>query len=379
MNLETEINRDLWDAVRRSYDSQSWSNAILDSIYFLSDTIRKKSGLQTDGTNLAGQAFGGKSPKLKVNRMQTESEINIQAGTEQMVRGIYQAIRNPRSHEKTEDSQKDAEAIIVFVNYLLGVIGHAKAVFSIDDIISKILDENFVPNKRYAEILLEEIPKGKRLDTLLIAFEGRDRSNASRVKEFFQVGLASLEDEERNQFFDAISDDLRTSVDDKELISCVQLLEPVQWSKISEAARLRSENRFIKSIKSGRYSSANKKCLSGALGTWGRRFLSHFTLKEEVMNAILSLLESQELSSQDYAFEFFFYRLSELHDEPTRKIIRLFNMRLDAGDVRYYKAISDLVEWSDARWYKPFESSLKNFQEKSDVAPKDFEDDDIPF
>jgi len=33
MNLETEINRELWQAVRRSYESQAWSDAVLDSIH----------------------------------------------------------------------------------------------------------------------------------------------------------------------------------------------------------------------------------------------------------------------------------------------------------------------------------------------------------
>jgi hypothetical protein len=31
MNLETDLSRELWEAVRRSYESQAWANAILDS------------------------------------------------------------------------------------------------------------------------------------------------------------------------------------------------------------------------------------------------------------------------------------------------------------------------------------------------------------
>src|SRR5437764_11655835 len=104
MNLETEINPELWQAIRRSYENGAYANAILDSIHFLSEAIRMKTGLQSDGTALAGQAFGGKSPKLRLNRLETESEQNIQHGVEQLLRGVYQALRNPRSHGRVDDT-----------------------------------------------------------------------------------------------------------------------------------------------------------------------------------------------------------------------------------------------------------------------------------
>jgi uncharacterized protein (TIGR02391 family) len=100
MNLETEINQDLWRSIRRSYETRQWSNAILDAIYFLSDALRTKTGLQSDGAALVGQALGGKNPKLRLNRLQTESEQSFQSGVEQLLRGIYSAFRNPRSHER---------------------------------------------------------------------------------------------------------------------------------------------------------------------------------------------------------------------------------------------------------------------------------------
>ncbi len=96
MNLETEVSRELWQAVRRSYGSQAWSNAVLDSVHYLSDALRTKTGLQSDGVALVGQALGGSVPKLRLNRLQTESEKSVQGGVEQLLRGVYQAIRNPQ-------------------------------------------------------------------------------------------------------------------------------------------------------------------------------------------------------------------------------------------------------------------------------------------
>jgi uncharacterized protein (TIGR02391 family) len=114
MNLESKIEERLWKMIQNSYEDRNYTGAIHDAIYFLSDLIREKSGLESDGVSLIGQAFGGKSPKLKVNKLQSESDKNIQAGIAQILRGIYQAIRNPRSHEKYNDSICSKEKVCGF-------------------------------------------------------------------------------------------------------------------------------------------------------------------------------------------------------------------------------------------------------------------------
>jgi len=107
--------------------------------------------------SLVGQAFGGKSPKLKVNKLQSESDKNIQVGITQILRGIYQAIRNPRSHEKYNDSISDAGSIILFINYLTKIIDKFKTPFTKHAFLERVFEENFVPKKRYADLLVNRI------------------------------------------------------------------------------------------------------------------------------------------------------------------------------------------------------------------------------
>jgi uncharacterized protein (TIGR02391 family) len=122
MNLEGKISERLWIEIKSNYESRNFAGAILDSTHCLGEIIRQKTGLEADGVPLVGQAFGGNNPKLKVNKFQTESDVNVQSGIEQILRGVYQAFRNPRSHEKINDTQDDADSIIVFIDYLLKVI-----------------------------------------------------------------------------------------------------------------------------------------------------------------------------------------------------------------------------------------------------------------
>ena len=145
MNLETRLPEPLWEAVRANCEKRNFTGAILDAFYFLSELLRNKSGTEGDGASLIGQALGGAAPKIKLNRLQTESELNVQRGMEQLLRGLYQSIRNPRSHDKIADSEEDAQTLIMFVGYLVKQIDQAKAQFSCPDFVRRVLDPDFVP------------------------------------------------------------------------------------------------------------------------------------------------------------------------------------------------------------------------------------------
>lgn len=380
MNIATEISPELWAAVRRSYEGQSWSNAILDAIHHFSDVVRTKSGLQSDGTALAGQAFGGKDPKIRLNRLATESDKNVQAGVEQIARGLYQAVRNPRSHERLEDSQNDCDAIVIFIDYLLRIIGHARAAFSIDNILARVLDESFVANKRYAELILAEVPKSKRLDTLVSIFEGRDTADSSRQLHFFQACISSLDAGEKDQFFEVLSSHLRSSVDEGELRSVFQILDASQWPLIGEADRMRSENRIIRNIETGRYSEAKGRCVAGGLATWARGFFKSFTLKREVLYALYTALSSGQRERENYVINFFFRHLDDLADAPPIYLARHIRERLEEGDTRYKEALSYYEFMDTEAWITPFKKQLDEFKASELPAPpSDFDGDDIPF
>jgi uncharacterized protein (TIGR02391 family) len=99
MDLKNSIRPQLWNEISNSYIAENYKASILDAMRHLSKIIREKSGLDGDGTILAGQAFGGEEPKLRINRLQTQSEKDEQKGFLHMVSGLYSAIRNPRTHE----------------------------------------------------------------------------------------------------------------------------------------------------------------------------------------------------------------------------------------------------------------------------------------
>jgi len=384
MNLETEISRELWQAVRRSYESQAWSNAVLDSIHYLSDALRAKTGLQSDGTALVGQALSGKTPKLRLNRLQTESEQNVQAGVEQLLRGLYQAIRNPRSHERLEDTQGDADALLVFVDYVLKLIGHARSAFSVEECVNRIVEENFVPNARYASLLVEEIPARHRLQVALTVYQRKSEADGQRPRYFFDAVIQRLEEEDAQDLFRAISAELRESGDEGTLRYVLQLLDPGYWPRLDEVARLRSENRLISNLHDGRYVRESTKCLAGALATWSTSFWPHFSLKREAILVLVEKLRSASVESQEYVFKFCFSALDRLAEKPHWGLQSILAERPTAGDSRFKEALDSSRLWQNKEWNARVQEVLKTFQHaepvpEDDDLPPALEDDDIPF
>jgi len=126
MNLQTHLPVPLWEAIANAYDAENYSHAILDAVHYIGSLLRERAGVDGDGATLVGQALGGDQPKLKLNSLLTESEKNVQKGFEQILRGIFTGVRNPRSHEQTTDSKETADAIIHFLGYVVTLLNASK-------------------------------------------------------------------------------------------------------------------------------------------------------------------------------------------------------------------------------------------------------------
>ena len=381
MNLETEINQDLWRSIRGSYETGLWSNAILDAIHFLSDALRTKTGLQSDGAALVGQALGGKNPKLRLNRLQTDSEKDVQRGVEQLLYGIYSAFRNPRSHECIKDTQADADAIIVFISYLLRLIGHARAEFSLETCVQRVLEENFVPNERYAKLIVSEIPARHRLDVFLTVFQRKHTADGRNLRYFFDEVLSQLSADEQEEAFQAISQELRETNEESVIRAVLAALDPEYWPRLDEIARLRIEHRLIRCMEDGRYITETERCTGGALATWDREFLPKFTPKQDAVHTLAGKLDSSSREAQDYVFHFFFLQLCHLAVKPSWHLGDILIKGLKAGNNRLKTAIEEFASFEDYPWTKQLQEALAAF-EPADPVPMEgelMEEDDVPF
>jgi uncharacterized protein (TIGR02391 family) len=386
MNLETKLEPKLWEAVRASLEARKFTAAILDGMHLLSDVIRERSGLEGDGVSLVGAAFGGSSPKLKVNRMQTESEQNEQRGVEALLRGLYQAIRNPRSHGGHQDDERDADAILLFVDYLLRTVDQSRSPFSLTVIVARVLDPDFVPNERYGTLLANEIPPNRRLMTCREIFARRSQADRDKVKFFFAAVLSAMPPEEVGELYEMVSEELRQTEDEDTIRFVLKSFPPDLWPRLHEAARLRIENKLIRSVESGKWVAKQNRCSSGALGTWAVNVIKYFTLKDEMWRALTSKLSTSDREEQDYVFTYFMRYAYQCYDAPPSFLIWVVIVALKAGDSRFKEAVEGWQvdqflagrEEQDS-WTKPFAEAVASFALAHEANEPAITDEDVPF
>lgn len=242
---------------------------------------------------------------------------------------------------------------------------------------ARVFDPDFVASDRYAELLVNEIPGKKRLEVFFEVYRSKCDGKTESLRFFFATLLGTLQDEERQSVYQAISEELQQTDDESTIRVIIKAFDPELWLQIDEAARLRTENKLIRSIKTGQYFPATHKCRAGSLGTWSTRLFPHFTLKAEALRAIHNKLASPDRAEQDYVFRYLIMAVDSLTDTPPKRFETILIKGLAEGDVRFFEATQRWDLWEDKKWSPELKSALSNFQE---VEPTpQLADDDIPF
>ena len=366
-NLKNTLDERLWNFIKRNYNSENYTSAVLDSIQFIGDLIRDKSGLETDGNNLVGQAFGGKNPKIKLNRLQTETDQNIQKGIESILRGIYSAFRNPRSHTKFEDSEDAANSIIIFINHLLGLIDKSKGRFSIESFIRRVQDKDFVRNDKYAELLIKDIPQKKYFDTAFELFKSKDGSNINNLRIVFSILSKKLSKEENEEILKNASEDLRFTESNSEVVKNIALFQE-NWNSIDEDSRLRAENKLLNCLKNAEFTD-NQVNSDGIHSSWLSEIADKMSLKEDFGDILYKKLSSNEKDEQRFVIEFFGKHIEEYHDSLFNDLSKIIIDQLNKGNIVMYDFTNKYITKDDIK--ENIKHALNSF--------RDSEADELPF
>lgn len=370
MNLEPQIQAELWAAIQSNYERQNYTGAIQDAMYFLSESLRQKSGGEGDGIALVNQALAGENPRVKLNKLQSESEKNIQVGVAQILRGVFQGIRNPRSHEKFEDSARDADAIIIFVDYLLRQLETASLPFNKAEFIGRVLDKKFFADVRYCDLLVNEIPEKLKFEVFLDLYAQRTSWRPDAVRIFLQQLFKCMSPQLVTQVARVVSDDLRMQDKDNALIAVVGAIGPLLWPQLDHVCRLRVENLLVQSVREGQY-SRKKECTHGVLGTWSISVFEDFTLKDELLWAAMERLRTADEAGRSYIKQYILPSLDRLYSEPPERLQAHLKYWLK-HDLQYFEAIYEACLWRNEAWSNDVMIEMNNCIDKMPPDTVDF-------
>lgn len=110
---------------RSRYESEHYADAVEAALKELNHQIKQhvlsKGGDEKDGAKLMRYAFSMSSPIIKLERLQTESERNIQQGYMDLFAGAMIGIRNPKAHSNITLSAKRSRHMLHLASLLFEV------------------------------------------------------------------------------------------------------------------------------------------------------------------------------------------------------------------------------------------------------------------
>lgn len=367
MEIKNEISSELWDNIKKNYETDNYSGAILDAVFSLTDTIRNKTGLEGDGANLVGQAFGGDNPRIKLNKLQTDSEKDVQRGTQEILKGIYTAIRNPRSHDAIGDTRKTADSIIVFINYLLGQIDESKLSFDSDDFLKRVFDPYYVKTEEYSNLLVEDIPKRQRANIAIKTILQKDDGDIYALGYFLPALLETLDSVDRDRVFNVFSDELRTTTEEVDIRYLVHMCPGKYWTLINKTVRLRIESILFEDFSNASYNERNDSFGShGALATWVTlAHLSNFSNLENWTRRTVGMLKSNDTDCVAYVDKYFWENICAANrNDISWPLQHYFSTALKNGDDKIIKRLESQITWDKEHpWWQVFKKELEKYPE----------------
>lgn len=366
MNLRDGIDIELWDIIQKNYENESYSSAILDAIHNLTETIRNKTGLEGDGSSLIGQAFGGDNPKIKLNKLQTESEKNIQKGTQEILKGMYTSIRNPRSHDKLNDKKEDADAIIYFINYLLKIIDSSKLSFEESEFLKRVFDRHYVKNEEYSKLLIKQIPKRQRGNIAVSVVRNWEEGDIYALHYFLKSLFEELDEAGIKQVLNVVNDILKYEDDHKTIRVMLKCIPGVYWNGIEKSVCMRIDNIIKENVKLGSYDSEDKSCFDGALGTWiTLEHIVSFNNNEAWTILLLNKLESNKQYEIDYVLYYFWDIMCSINKENIHYTLKNYikNELRNNNEKIVERFKAEIMYEENHPWWEVFKEELKEYPE----------------
>ena len=384
MITKEQIREDLYKAIKNHYEQGDYTEALRDAMFFVKDLLQEKSGLvDKDNTKLIEASLLGKNAAIKINKYETESEVNFQEGVGFALKGLVMHLRNPISHDRIEYSEHDADAQILYINYLVNQIDKSSGRQLITDWIEYLHGSNFTSSKVFAQELIKELPKKQQYDLLVNIWRDRSSFEPHSINNFIDELVDKLSSQEKTSFINIMNTELINCSGDRELSMMFNFFAKHFYVNLKIIVKIHIEDIVKKGIENGICIDGKSKGNNAATATWAEDNINNFFTKEEIIKVIRKrFLSSQE--SSEYIQKFFSDYVDLEDSETLNDLKESIKQHLRWGD----KYVYDIIEgyhynyiWSDDPWegsiiYNEFSQEIELCEKKLEEAKKKQEIDE---
>jgi uncharacterized protein (TIGR02391 family) len=120
--LKRNLHNELIRFCKAELIADNYFHAVLEACKSIAESIRKVTGLTSDGASLIDEALGGEEPIIKINKFKSETEKSEQKGFVNLAKGLFGTFRNPTAHAPKVEwqmSEDDALDLFTLASYVL--------------------------------------------------------------------------------------------------------------------------------------------------------------------------------------------------------------------------------------------------------------------
>ena len=189
--------------------------------------------------------------------------------------------------------------------------------------------------------------------------------------------FSSLNGFELEKIYDIVSSDFKSIDDVSTMDNMLRCLPFNIWSEIDESAALRIENKMIKSLASGKFTTSSNTITPDRLGTFTPKYYKSFRLKRELINSIRVKLWSDDEASVSYIQNYILLPFSRIEPTIPASIDSLLANRIKSNDKESYRNLTIYSNWGKSVWSAILTSEIVAYEQRHPST--DDWDDEIPF
>lgn len=296
-------------------------------------------------------------------------------------------LRNPISHDRIEYSEQDADAQLLYINFLVNQIDNSSGRQLITDWLEYLQSDSFTSSKVFAQELIKELPKKQQYDLLVSIWRERSSFKQNSINFFVDELVDRITSQEKSSFVNIMNSELINCSGDRDLSMMFHFFAKNFYNGLKKVVKIHVEDIVKKGIANGVCIDSKSRGDYAATATWATEYIDLFITKNDIIKIIRNRFLNSEESSQ--YIQKFFGKYVNLEDPETLDVLKdAIKMHLRRGDNYVYEIImsykydcycADTI-WEESNIYNEFSKEIELCKKKLDESPKEPEIyDDMPF
>lgn len=361
MNIKFEIVSELEEKIKFYYDKKDYDKAVKEGLKVLNQMLKREFLLHLDNLELIDELLEYGHPYVQLENFYADLDEYTIRGMLLFLKGLYMKMEDKELHEYRKEiySKADANIILSFINYFLGLIDIRNREFDIEEVLHIICNSKRTNYVEYIPDIPFTIKKDERLKSAMIVIEKYYEDGYEELIDLFWQIVYGLEEDEMKEILKYFND-LFSKVDSiKDMIYYLDAFNDSFFHLLDKDSKEKIEDYMFKDFSKGEYEEKDKWFSGHGLYTLTkiRSYLPFFNREKWTEELVKKLSRIDKLDINNPLLKYFDIMADYSHNNPTERILlEYIEVKLSENNefMMWYFNTHIFYSYSQHSWSKIF-------------------------